>query len=139
MVSGGMRFRIFILSWGRYHHLDGSEVHNNDVPLVLVSQINSVIQSASNDRRLTSVAGKDSTTDSHFINTARTLCAAKLERVRDENGNEVPLDMIECPGRRCRGGHVTGKWEFSSSVDILARSRPISHDRIITPRFPEIM
>jgi cytochrome P450 len=36
--------------------------------------------------------GKHLAYDSLFINTARVLWAAKLERVRDENGREVPLD-----------------------------------------------
>jgi hypothetical protein len=32
-------------------------------------------------------------TESLFINTVRILWAAKLERRRDENGKEVPLDV----------------------------------------------
>ena len=36
--------------------------------------------------------GKDLANDTLFINTARILWAAKLERARDENGKEVPLD-----------------------------------------------
>jgi cytochrome P450 len=36
--------------------------------------------------------GKDLATDSLFIDMARILWAAKLERARDENGKEVPLD-----------------------------------------------
>jgi cytochrome P450 len=37
--------------------------------------------------------GKDLTTESLFINAVRILWATKLERRRDENGKEVPLDV----------------------------------------------
>jgi cytochrome P450 len=37
--------------------------------------------------------GKELANDSLFINTARMLWAAKLERARDESGKEVPLDI----------------------------------------------
>ena len=37
--------------------------------------------------------GKDLATESLFINTVRILWATKLERPRDENGVEVPLDV----------------------------------------------
>ena len=37
--------------------------------------------------------GKDLATESLFIDTARILWAAKLERPRDENGKEVALDI----------------------------------------------
>jgi cytochrome P450 len=37
--------------------------------------------------------GKDMAIESLFIVTARILWAAKLERARDENGKEVPLDI----------------------------------------------
>jgi cytochrome P450 len=37
--------------------------------------------------------GKELANDSLFISTARILWAAKLERARDENGKEVPLNM----------------------------------------------
>ena len=37
--------------------------------------------------------GKELATDSLFIDTVRILWAATLERARDENGNEVPLDV----------------------------------------------
>jgi cytochrome P450 len=37
--------------------------------------------------------GKELANDSLFISTARILWAANLERARDENGKEVPLDM----------------------------------------------
>ena len=37
--------------------------------------------------------GKDLATDSLFIDSARILWATKLERERDENGKEVPLDI----------------------------------------------
>ena len=36
--------------------------------------------------------GKDLANDTLFISTARILWAAKLERARDENGKQVPLD-----------------------------------------------
>ena len=36
--------------------------------------------------------GKDLALESLFINTVRILWATKLERARDENGNDVPLD-----------------------------------------------
>ena len=37
--------------------------------------------------------GKELANESLFINTVRILWAAKLERARDENGKEVPLDV----------------------------------------------
>jgi len=37
--------------------------------------------------------GKDLANESLFINTVRTLWAAKLARPRDERGKEVPLDI----------------------------------------------
>ena len=37
--------------------------------------------------------GKDLAIESLFINTVRILWATKLERTRDENGREVPVDM----------------------------------------------
>ena len=37
--------------------------------------------------------GKDLASESLFINTARILWATQLERTRDENGMEVPLDI----------------------------------------------
>ena len=37
--------------------------------------------------------GKDLAIESLFINTVRILWATKLERTRDENGMEVPVDM----------------------------------------------
>jgi cytochrome P450 len=37
--------------------------------------------------------GKEMAADSLFVNTVRILWAAKLERVRDENGEAVPLDI----------------------------------------------
>ena len=37
--------------------------------------------------------GKDLATESLFIDTVRILWATKLERTRDENGVEVPLDV----------------------------------------------
>jgi cytochrome P450 len=37
--------------------------------------------------------GKDMANESLFIATARMLWAAKLERAKDENGKEVPLDI----------------------------------------------
>jgi cytochrome P450 len=37
--------------------------------------------------------GKDLANESLFINTARILWAAKLERPQDENGKRVPLDV----------------------------------------------
>jgi cytochrome P450 len=37
--------------------------------------------------------GKDLANESLFINTARILWAAKLDRSRDENGKQVPLDV----------------------------------------------
>ena len=37
--------------------------------------------------------GKEMANDSLFIDTARILWAAKLERPRDENGKELPLDI----------------------------------------------
>ena len=40
-----------------------------------------------------SCVGKDLATDTLFIGTVRVLWAAKLERARDENGKEVPLDI----------------------------------------------
>ncbi len=38
-------------------------------------------------------AGKDLATESLFIDTVRVLWAAKLEGARDENGEELPLDI----------------------------------------------
>ena len=37
--------------------------------------------------------GKDLAIESLFIDTVRILWATKLERIRDENGMEVPVDM----------------------------------------------
>ena len=37
--------------------------------------------------------GKDLATESLFIDTVRILWATKLERIQDENGIEVPLDI----------------------------------------------
>ena len=39
--------------------------------------------------------GKDLATESLFIDTVRILWATKLERTRDKNGVEVPLDVLE--------------------------------------------
>ncbi|KAI0248231.1 cytochrome P450 [Lactifluus subvellereus] len=57
--------------------------------------------------------------DSLFINTARVLWAANLERVRDENGRQVPLDM-------------------DTFVDVGVAVRPAPYDCVVTPRFPEV-
>ena len=42
--------------------------------------------------------------------------------------------------RRCRRGLVSlrSRTEASSSVDILACSRPVPYDCVVKPRFPEV-
>jgi len=60
--------------------------------------------------------GKHLAYDSLFINTARVLWAAKLERVRDENGREVPVDT-------------------DTLVDAGLVIRPVPYDCEVTPRF----
>ncbi|KAI0248229.1 cytochrome P450 [Lactifluus subvellereus] len=63
-------------------------------------------------------AAKHLTNDSLFINAARVLWAANLERVRDENGKQVPLDT-------------------DTLVDVGLVIRPAPYDCVVTPRFPE--
>ncbi|KAI0293116.1 cytochrome P450 [Russula brevipes] len=62
--------------------------------------------------------GKHAANDSLFIHMATVLWATRLERARDENGKEMPLDT-ETP--------------FDTGVVF----RPLSYDCKITPRFPE--
>ncbi|KAI0301926.1 cytochrome P450 [Multifurca ochricompacta] len=63
--------------------------------------------------------GKHLANDALFIDTARILWAINLERTRDENGNEMPLD--------------TDSFEGSGVV-----IRPLPFDCRFTPRFPEV-
>ncbi|KAI0276739.1 cytochrome P450 [Russula aff. rugulosa BPL654] len=63
--------------------------------------------------------GKDLATESLFINTVRILWAATLERRRDENGKEVPLDV-------------------ENVVDAGIVTRPVPYDCVVKPRFAEV-
>ncbi|KAI0292203.1 cytochrome P450 [Multifurca ochricompacta] len=63
--------------------------------------------------------GKHLANDALFIDTARTLWAMNLERTRDENGNEMPLDT-------------------DSFMDTGVVIRPLPFDLQVTPRFPEV-
>ncbi|KAI9450250.1 cytochrome P450 [Russula earlei] len=60
--------------------------------------------------------GKDMALDSLFISTARILWAARLERVRDEIGKQVPLDT-------------------DTLIDVGIIARPAPYDCVVRPRF----
>ncbi|KAI9450251.1 cytochrome P450 [Russula earlei] len=60
--------------------------------------------------------GKDLALDSLFINIARVLWAVKLERARDTNGRQVPLDT-------------------DTLVDAGLIARPVPYDCVVRPRF----
>ncbi|KAI9444593.1 cytochrome P450 [Lactarius indigo] len=64
--------------------------------------------------------GKHMANDSLFIYIATTLWAVTLERVRDEDGNEVPLDV-------------------DAFVDIGMNLKPAPYECKITPRFDEVV
>jgi len=63
--------------------------------------------------------GKELALDSLFINTVRILWATKLERARDENGKDVPLDTEKL-------------------VDTGVVCEPVPYDCVVRPRFPEV-
>ncbi|KAI0265680.1 cytochrome P450 [Gloeopeniophorella convolvens] len=63
--------------------------------------------------------GKHIASDSVFIATAMILWAVKIERARDENGKELPLDL-------------------DSFIDLGLVVQPVPHECRITPRFPEV-
>ncbi|KAI0292197.1 cytochrome P450 [Multifurca ochricompacta] len=63
--------------------------------------------------------GKHVANESLFIYMATILWAAKLERVRDQHGYEVPLDMV-------------------AFVDTGMVFKPVPYSCQITPRFPEV-
>ncbi|KAI9508275.1 cytochrome P450 [Russula earlei] len=63
--------------------------------------------------------GKHAANDSLFITMATVLWAARLERARDENGNELPVDT-------------------ETLIDTGMIFRPLPFKCRITPRFPDV-
>jgi len=62
--------------------------------------------------------GKELALESLFITISRILWAAKLERKKDENGRDIPLDT-------------------DTMIDAGLITRPVAYDCVVTPRFSE--
>ena len=84
--------------------------------------------------------GKHAANDALFVSVATVLWAMRLERARDESGEEVPLDTetaVDSGMVMYAGVSYLPTPCFRPSTDAFVSSRPVPYRCNAVPRFPE--